>query len=394
MQNTIISSLLSGQSLKRFSETWPEQCVIQHGTPDRLPDIFLSPVLQSIRTLTDAYQGLTMEADRKIDSDMTVVDIGATKVIDKGMTAYLGDIASHLPESKQFLYHLEQELGIPQGSARIGAFISPAGNGAPCHFDAEDVISIQIIGHKRFYTAPVKQIKFPYGVQYNPHTVPADELYPQMINGLPDYSGQEFEQYDMKPGSVLCIPRGFWHHTEADEDSLAISIIFSPPTQVDELIDQLKSTLLQNPDWRRPCYAHTETTKRSLNLYKQLPSIIDQLVRRSEDVNSPTRHFHLQNRFLRVPGVNVEINKPEDHWEISIVSRQEDGTTNTARMTTPKQTAEVFQWLQDKTAPFTTEQLLHSFPACDADFIAQILGAAEKAGLIRFLWFDQIDKQE
>ena len=183
MQNTIISSLLTGQPLKRFRKTWPEQCVVQHGNPNRLPDIFLTPILQSIKTLTDAYMGITMEADRRVDSDMTVVDISATKVIDKGKTAYLGDIATLLPESKQFLHCLEKELGIPQGSARIGAFISPAGNGAPCHFDAEDVISIQITGQKRFYTAPVKQIKFPYGIQYNPHTVPADDLYPQMIKG-------------------------------------------------------------------------------------------------------------------------------------------------------------------------------------------------------------------
>lgn len=347
--------------------------------------------MQSIKTLTNAYKGITSEADKHRDYDMTIVDTGATKVIDKGLTAYLGDIASLLPDAKLLLNNLEQELGITMGSARMGAFISPAGNGAPCHYDVEDVISIQLIGQKRFYTAPLKQIKFPYGIQYNRSAIPNDELYPQMVSGIPDSNEQEFEQFDMKPGSVLCMPRGFWHYTEADENSLAVSIILSPPTQIDMLLEQLKATLLQDSEWRSPCYTDTENSELSHHLYKQLPSIIDQLVHREENMDSPSRRFHQQSRFLRTPGVEAEINKQDTHWEICITARKKDGAINTARMTAPKQTAEVFKWLLDETTPFTAEKLLRSFPAFELDFIAQILEAANKTGLIRHLWFDPIN---
>ena len=44
----------------------------------------------------------------------------------------------------------------------------------------------------------------------------------------------------MAPGSVLFLPRGTWHYTQAGEPSLSISIVLDPPAALRCLLDQLR----------------------------------------------------------------------------------------------------------------------------------------------------------
>lgn len=57
----------------------------------------------------------------------------------------------------------------------MSAFASPQQDGLGCHYDAQDVISIQLLGTKRFHYAPVQEIAMPYGTQYIPGGKPYDE---------------------------------------------------------------------------------------------------------------------------------------------------------------------------------------------------------------------------
>ena len=67
----------------------------------------------------------------------------------------------------------------------------------------------------------------------------------------------------MKPGSVLFIPRGTWHRTTAAQDSFAISIGIRPPSVLESFLEQLRYLLLQDPEWRRPLYgAHGSGSQR------------------------------------------------------------------------------------------------------------------------------------
>ena len=59
----------------------------------------------------------------------------------------------------------------------------------------------------------------------------------------------------MVPGSLLFLPRGTWHHTASEEDSLSITIVLSPPSAMEQLLPVLRSLLLQDTAWRRPQYA-------------------------------------------------------------------------------------------------------------------------------------------
>ena len=391
MSDSILASLFSQQQHQQFKTSWPEEPFIKHGLSSRFPALFSHPLLQNIESLTEAYQGRVLAADRHQNDEMTPInDDYATQAVEDGFTLYMDDLTPLIPEATAFLHQLESELGMPRGIARIGAFVSPPGNGAPCHFDVTEVISVRLVGHKQFNIAPLEQIRYPYGMQYSPSTMPFDDLYPQMNSAAPDYTQQNFTSITMQPGSVLYMPRGTWHNTLANERSLAVSIILQPPTQLDSLLEQLTSTLLQDKNWRRPCYGKPSDKQLTHTLYKTLPNIIEKLITRERDPESPSRMLTPKSRFIRIPSAEVKIENKKEHCDIRITVQLEAGEKQTAKLSAPIQSGEVIQWISDRKEPFTGEALLKQFPKLSWDFLVQIVDVAQQSLLIKFLWFDPL----
>ena len=130
-----------------FSGYWPERVYASHGELERLPGMFRSPLLRDIETLSAHYHGRVLFTRGQQSSFMVPAENGCPKTLfNMGLTVYLDNVQPCLPKSPLILEALERNLGIPPGSARIGAFASPPGDGAACHYDTEDVISIQLPG--------------------------------------------------------------------------------------------------------------------------------------------------------------------------------------------------------------------------------------------------------
>ena len=54
----------------------------------------------------------------------------------------------------------------------------------------------------------------------------------------------------LSPGSVLFVPRGYWHATESDEETLALNFTFGQPSWADVVLAALRTKLLADPQWR------------------------------------------------------------------------------------------------------------------------------------------------
>ena len=55
---------------------------------------------------------------------------------------------------------------------------------------------------------------------------------------------------ELKPGSLLFVPRGYWHSTEAKGEALALNFTFTAPTWIDLFTTALRSRLSLSPEWR------------------------------------------------------------------------------------------------------------------------------------------------
>ena len=298
----LIQQLFGVGGLQVDSTGFPSQIRVEHGPLSRLPELFQQALLQDIGQLADRYRG-PLSFGRGLRSPQTFdSQANAAGLLQLGLTVFFQDVSGTLPGAVPFLRELECELGVVEGSARLSAFASPEDDGVSCHYDAEEVISIQLVGKKTFYVAPMTEIERPYGAQFGPDMVAVENLFEQARQGFPDACGVTFERHEMLAGSVLFLPRGTWHRTEALEPSLALSIVIRSPVLADAVLRWLKPWLLGDARWRLPLYGKADPQDTGLNV------LLGELATRlSREADTPSLSWNSApsvdtTELLRIPG--------------------------------------------------------------------------------------------
>ena len=409
---TVLESFIAPLTAEQFfAGYWPERVYASHGDLERLPGMFRSPVLRDIESLSTNYHGRVLFTRGRHSSFMVPAENGCPKTLfNMGLTVYLDNIQPCLPKSPLVLQALERNLGIPPGTARIGAFASPPGDGAACHYDTEDVISIQLTGSKAFHVAPVEEVRYPVGMQYSPGSAPYTDLYPQVNGRFPEWKDATFDCIEMRPGSVLFMPRGTWHRTEADEPSLSITIALRPPSAAEIVLENVRWLLLQDASWRKPLYgAYGETPQKQAamdaagQLLQRLPKQLQSLSVRSLELALMPEDLRLQNidadsRFVSQPNASVQLGevtpgKGGEQLQMSILLQDDEaGDRVTVTMDIHPEAVAVFEWLGSRMAPFSVVDLLQQFPQFPEDQCVAMLHAGANAELIRMLWFPLLVK--
>jgi hypothetical protein len=356
---------------------WPDRALAAHGSPQRLPPALRVPELQSVEALAAKYRGRLSFGNATTGSrTIGIENTNPASLLRMGLSLYMVDIALMVPALAELLRQLERELGAPARSARIGAFAAPPSNGVTCHFDAEEVFSIQLQGEKRFHIAKAPDIDQPWGMQFNPGDPCFDDLYPQVPAGFPDPALSEFETVDMKPGTVLFMPRGTWHYTESGENSLSVSIVVRTPAAFECALEALRLRMLQDARWRRPLYgawgsgAHHDTARAQWQTLMQDWTRVTAGVRLEDALLTQLNEAELLNRvdvtsrFQRRPEARMMF-EPKSTGEntVKIIVRDEDGGEQTPlQLAVPAAMAAVFQWLAENGAAFQVEELASRFP--------------------------------
>ncbi len=338
-------------------------------------------------------------------SQMMRIDKRAAEMAYKmGLTVYLDNVAAALPGAKSFARQIEGELGLTPNSVRVTAWASPTESGAACHYDTDDVISIQLRGTKRFELAPIEGLANPTGMQYSLGARLADETYSQMGNGFPTWQDATFESVEMVPGSVLIFRSGTWHRTHASSDSLSLSFVLEAPSAAECILRQLRDVMLQDPRWRKPLDgawgrgAQSEAAFREVEtLLGQIPELARVIAPRDVALAYMPEEQRLasidgKSRFQRIPNATISPAKlPGDPVEVGIVWSHEDGSEEErASLTVPRSGLDLLNWIVTQDAPFDAEGLAARFPDIPFDGLRQLLGACAKLGLVKMLWFPAI----
>ncbi|MCC6336610.1 MAG: hypothetical protein IT380_21805 [Myxococcales bacterium] len=59
----------------------------------------------------------------------------------------------------------------------------------------------------------------------------------------------------LEPGSVLFLPRGWWHATQTLEDSVHVDLLTAVPTWADRLREEVEAVFARAVHWRTPATA-------------------------------------------------------------------------------------------------------------------------------------------
>ncbi|MFQ5935028.1 MAG: JmjC domain-containing protein [Acidiferrobacterales bacterium] len=407
-----LQELVSPHSVDDLERHWPDkpEYFLTEGDVARLPKFLHSEELGSFEALASVYSGGAGFVNAVKSAAMMPVDSGSSmKLFRMGLTIFFDNITPFVPGAVDFLRQLEVDLGINTGGARLTAWASPCENGVAAHYDCNDVISIQLLGTKRFELAPVSEITNPYGRHYTPGVVVRNEMYPQLTKGFPDWHEVEFNAVEMERGSVLFYPRGTWHRTSASADSFAVAIVIEPPAVVDCVLEQLRLLMLQNPRWRRPLYGawgngpeREAALAQATQLLQDIPAIAS--IISSEDLirsTLPEEHriasIDRDSRFQRVPLTGVSVEKSTEpvadslEW-VRITMKDEHGIEHTlGSVEIPQQYRDVVSWLAERTTPFRAQTVAAEFPAIPFDDHKKLLELCTQGGLLKLLWFPSLD---
>ena len=407
----LLAALLSLNAADEFlTQYWPKRPFVTQADPARWPAVLRGEELASVQNLAKRYRGsLRFTHGRKSDQMIQIDRVDPAILFEMGLTLNFEDIGPYVPGAPEFLRALESELGLNDGSLVMSAFASPQQDGLGCHYDSQDVISIQLLGTKRFHYAPVREVAMPYGTQYIPGGKPYDELYAQAQNGFPDNKDVKFETAEMKPGMVLFLPRGTWHYTEAGEPSLSLSITISPPTLVDCALEQLRWLLLQDSAWRQPLYGatasgamHENLRAHAQRLLERLPQLVsclspEDLIQAPIPVAKRLDTINDKTRFQRIPDAVLEVEANKSLQDMSVVSirlgHSDSSTRISGRLEITTEVLAVFRWIEQQRKPFTTADVQTAFPKLPSEELKKILATLTRAQFIKMFWFAELAPQ-
>jgi 50S ribosomal protein L16 3-hydroxylase len=242
-----ISALFAPVLREKFlSDKWPNELLLVHGPAERLAGLAEIPAFRSIPSLFDFWPGVA----RVPDNSLQPAGI-ARKRFEEGASISFDMAENPIPELRSWLTKLQLDLCLPANVlGRCIVYVSAKGTGARMHFDQNANFIIHLHGAKNWTVARNLHVANPTE-QYVSGTAELPQelkLYctPDLLKALPSNR----ETVKLRRGSVMFLPRGYWHATEATEDSLQLNFTFSQPTWADALIPAIHRRLLRHSHWR------------------------------------------------------------------------------------------------------------------------------------------------
>ena len=312
----LTAATLFPRSSTRLLDRWRTGTwLVEHGDVGRLRSVTGIPQLHDIAEVLalgpakiSAY-GLSataprlrrgQESVRTLQSIDHLTPAQALSAYDVGLSILCGDLLPLVPELEEQIEGLLGEFGLPASGSGASRLLdltgvepieavmsfSPAGADAALglHYDAFDVISIQLAGTKVWMLGVNEDVEFPLSPfeteTPRPFGITQADVAPPLVRLTPPRRPSQREsalkRIEMRPGSVLFVPRGVWHCTQEvskDEPSVTLLLKLSPPSYVEVLITALFTQLSARPEWRAPCvglFRPGDLRVDAMNMFKDL----------------------------------------------------------------------------------------------------------------------------
>lgn len=236
-----------------LARRWPERPAWSHGAPARLGELRELGELDRVFDLASrsrSHLKAILAGRHHETNELDVNHAQALDLYDAGATIACNEIHRWHPPVADWASKLAQELGLPAHLCGCNLYMSPPEKGLAMHFDDHEVFVVQLAGRKRWRLAPNRAARFP---TRNSGRCFSGELT-LYASGRPPSRMPPGPTVEMKPGSVLFVPRGYWHTTRALEPSISLSFGIRPPTWLALLRDWLSFELIREVDWREPAW--------------------------------------------------------------------------------------------------------------------------------------------
>ncbi|WPU63590.1 JmjC domain-containing protein [Peredibacter starrii] len=240
----------SAEFQKAFKENRP---FVVHNNFENLKPLTSLPFLNSLDDLLNSWP-MPIQAHlpdvRDEASSIDTTNKDARKLFDNGMGLLFNEAHLISPVLTDWLEEIRQNLGLPMMTiGRCLMYATPDGKGTAPHFDQNINFVIQVHGTKKWILAPNETVENPL-TRHTMGLEPDPELASYLEAPMPTKMPHETMSFELKPGSVLFVPRGVWHETEADGNALSLNFTYTAPSWIDLFSTALRGRLAQSPEWR------------------------------------------------------------------------------------------------------------------------------------------------
>ena len=251
---TALSALMGSKSTNDFLKSYlANESFVIHGLKEDIKELTALPFLDSLEALLNSWPGVIQAHLPDVKDEASSIDTNprdAQKLFENGMGLLFNHAESISPLLQKWLYQLRKDIGLSAlTDSRCLIYATPKGGGTAPHFDQNINFVLQISGSKNWWITPNDDVANPL----TRHTMgqPVDpELGSYLEAPLPVSMPKNVSPIMLKAGSLLFVPRGSWHWTEAESDALSLNFTFSAPSWIDLFTAALRGRLAQSPDWR------------------------------------------------------------------------------------------------------------------------------------------------
>jgi 50S ribosomal protein L16 3-hydroxylase len=183
----------------------------------------------------------------------------ARKLYRAGMTFYVKD----MPELEPVRDAVAGFWRVPTGDVTCDVFCNHPGAKSRAHFDAANLIAVQITGRKRWRIAPNHHAPDPNSGWATRDRTMARELRLYARGPMPERMPDDAEEFLLEPGALLYMPRGFWHETESDRESVSLHVSQAILPWADALLPVLRARLVREPAFRAEASSLWDPSRRA-----------------------------------------------------------------------------------------------------------------------------------
>jgi 50S ribosomal protein L16 3-hydroxylase len=250
----ILSALIYPKKTSDFFLAYEKnEPFVVHDLNESIRELKNLPFLESLEALLNSWPDQIQAHLPDVRDEVSAIDTtpkDAQKLFDNGMGLLFNHADRISPVLIQWLLELRKDLGLSAiTNGRCLIYATPKGSGSACHFDQNINFVLQISGTKKWWIAPNNQVENPM-TRHTMGLEPDPELESYLEMPLPTSMPKGIVPILLGPGSLLFVPRGCWHSTEAKSDAISLNFTFTAPTWIDLFTAALRGRLAQSKEWR------------------------------------------------------------------------------------------------------------------------------------------------
>ncbi len=264
-----------------LDECWPSRPFLHHASLARLEDLQRAPELRTPRSMLQSKRRSIRvwikDPDNGSHRTAVVTPTQAEELYaSRAVTISIDGI--EVPAVSRLTRGLARDIGTPLRGISCNAYLSPAGKGTTAlHFDDHEVFALQLRGRKRWSFAPNTHVPNPLE-DYAVGTRPSPTLR-RLCDRFPDTLPPGAETAVLSPGSVLFLPKGYWHLTETLEESVHLTLAVSSLAWIDLVVDRVRDRLIEQEPWRRTAAGFSSRGPARARARAQISSLLGGLAR-------------------------------------------------------------------------------------------------------------------